>query len=178
MNRIVTWLVSSDVSIFHYVNQQLKCRVLDYLLPKITHLGGATATIGSLVIIITLFGTEIRSRAILALVSLAISHIFVHFIKKAYCRQRPYMRLTNVHLGSNPLKDYSFPSGHTTAAFSIAIMFALFSSLLAFILLPIAFLVGLSRMYLGLHYPTDCIIGALLGTVSSIFVVFSYSFFF
>lgn len=172
MNRFVTWLTTNDAYAFHFVNQQLRCKVFDYILPKITHTSGATFSLSSLFILIVASGNILRTWAFEALLSLALSHIIVHFIKKFYCRQRPYKILANVNLCSNPLKDYSFPSGHTTAAFSIAIVFSLHSALLAIILLPIAFLIGLSRMYLGLHYPTDCIIGALLGTISSFIIVY------
>ncbi|MBU9713758.1 phosphatase PAP2 family protein [Evansella tamaricis] len=178
MNRLVGWLVTSDTHVFHYVNQQMRCRAFDYILPKLTHLGGATSTISSLLLIMLLSGEIVRSWAIQALISLTVSHIIVHFIKKAYCRERPYRKLENVNLSSSPLKDYSFPSGHTTAAFSIVIVFSMYSLALAILLLPLAVLIGFSRMYLGLHFPTDCIIGALIGTLSSVLVVYSSSVFF
>ncbi|WP_096187095.1 phosphatase PAP2 family protein [Evansella halocellulosilytica] len=178
MNRFVTWVTVNDDRFFLMVNQQMKCKVLDFVLPRITHVGGALFTLSSLFILIVLFPNDVRYWALQGLASLTISHVIVHIIKKAYCRPRPYAKLSNVHLCSNPLKDYSFPSGHTTAITSIAIIFSYYLPLLALFLLPIAALVGISRMYLGLHYPTDCIIGAMLGVVSSIFVVLATNAFF
>ncbi|OIJ10541.1 hypothetical protein BKP37_18580 [Anaerobacillus alkalilacustris] len=171
MDRFVNWISANDTQLFHFVNQKLRCRAFDYILPKITHVGGATFTILTLLIVMIFSEKVVQTWAIEALISLSLSHIIVHIIKKIYCRERPYNKLANVTLCSNPLKDYSFPSGHTTAAFSIAIVFSLHMPMLAIFFLPIAILVGVSRMYLGLHYPTDCIIGAVLGTVSSIIVV-------
>ena len=150
------------------INKQWRCRFFDLCLPKITHLGGATFTLSLLFALIILFPDPIRSSAIAALVSVTISQIFVQIIKKLLCRRRPYLKLTDVNTCSNPLKDYSFPSGHTTAAFAVAIVFAVQYPFIALTLLPLAILVGISRMYLGLHYPTDCIIGAAIGVVSSI----------
>lgn len=172
MDRIVTWITTNDIYAFQFINHKLKCKFLDFLLPKITHIGGALFTISSLLLLISFSEFSMRLLALKALLSLTLSHIIVHLIKKVYCRERPYVKLANIHIGANPLKDYSFPSGHTTAVFSIAVVFALHSSLLAITLLPIAILVGFSRMYLGLHYPTDCMVGAFLGTISSFAVYF------
>lgn len=171
MNRLFSWIDMNDTQFFLFVNQKLRCQTLDFLLPKVTHIAGASFTITSLLIIQFFVSFPMKLWVFQALGSLAFSHIFVRIIKKCYCRERPYTKLSNVYLSSSPLKDYSFPSGHTTAAFSIAIVFSLHSLLLATILIPIASIIAFSRMYLGLHYPTDCIIGALLGSVSSITVV-------
>lgn len=176
MKRIGTWIAANDRYAFHFINHKLKCKLFDFLLPKLTHLGGALCTISSLLLIILLSDSIIRMLAFKALLSLAVSHIIVHIIKKVYCRERPYVTLSAANLGAHPLKDYSFPSGHTTAVFSISIVFALHSLLLAIILVPLAMLIGFSRMYLGLHYPTDCMAGALLGTCSSLFFYFFVSF--
>ena len=174
MKRLGTWIAVTDTHVFQFVNQQIRCKALDVVLPKMTHIGGATFTLSSLLLIILLL-KDWRFWATEALLSLTLSHVVVHFIKKVYCRERPYSKLSNVILTSNPLKDYSFPSGHTTAVFSISIVFVLESFAIGAILLFIACSVGFSRMYLGHHYPTDCISGALLGTLSSIIIVNSLS---
>ena len=172
MNRLFTWVSTNDVQLIQYVNLQLRCRLLDSTLTKVTHLGGATFTLASLFLLLLIAPAPIKGWSFQALLSLTLSHIAVHVIKKIYCRERPYKKLANILVPPNPLEDYSFPSGHTTAAFSVAVVFALHSFLLAAILLPLASIIGFSRMYLGLHYPTDCIIGAFLGTLSSFMIVY------
>lgn len=176
MNRIGVWLSTLDLFVFELVNRHMRCRLLTFLLPKLTHVGGAFFSISSLVIVLAFTTMTYRLWAFEALLSLALSHILVHFIKKVYGRERPYLKLSNSYLITTPLKDYSFPSGHTTAVFSITVVFAIHSPLLACLLLPIAFFVGLSRMYIGLHYPTDCVFGALLGILSSFLVVDAFTF--
>ncbi|MDT8859310.1 phosphatase PAP2 family protein [Alkalihalobacillus sp. MEB130] len=172
MNRIFDWLSTNDTKMFLVVNQQWRCKPLDLLLPKITHLGGATFTLSVLLTLMLIFSNDVRYWAIDALISLSLSFIAVQIIKKIFGRKRPYLNLPNVITVANPLKDFSFPSGHTAAAFSIAIVFSLHSPILAFTVIPLAMIVALSRMYVGLHYPTDCLIGAFLGAISSILAVF------
>ncbi|SDN59888.1 phosphatase PAP2 family protein [Alkalicoccus daliensis] len=167
MERFVDWVVKYDLQIFHTCHQQFRCRLFDHALPKITHLGGAVFTI-SMLGFLFLYPNSLEARWILsALFSLVFSHLIVHVIKKRFSRPRPYERLQNVTLSSKALKDFSFPSGHSTAAFSLAVMFSIYLPLLAFLLLPAAATVAFSRMYLGLHYPTDCLIGAVIGSASS-----------
>ena len=83
-------------------------------------------------------------------------------LKKKVGRQRPYLIFTNIQV-RKPLFDCSFPSGHTTAGYALATMFALDFPFLSFPLLTLATLVGFSRTYLGFHYPLDVFMGAVVG---------------
>jgi undecaprenyl-diphosphatase len=85
-----------------------------------------------------------------------------------FTRQRPYSRLIGVNTFKLDLRDYSFPSGHTTAAFSVAVSFALVFPSIMIPLMLAALMVGLSRIYLGVHYPTDVVVGIIIGTVFAI----------
>ncbi|MGA8941377.1 MAG: phosphatase PAP2 family protein [Thermoactinomyces sp.] len=164
MKSLATWLARSDQFLIQLVNCHWKCRVLDWLMPWVTHLGGARATIGFLSAWLLFMPRNVKMWAVEALVALATSHLAVMFLKKFLPRIRPYLKLTHLHTFPNPLTDYSFPSGHTTAAFSIALTFSLHSSLLMMVLIPYAIMIGFSRMYLALHYPTDVLIGVFLGS--------------
>ncbi|MCJ7688768.1 MAG: phosphatase PAP2 family protein [Clostridiaceae bacterium] len=72
------------------------------------------------------------------------------------------------------MDKYSFPSGHTTGAFALAVIIALYFPMFGFITIPLACGVGISRMYIGVHYPTDVIMGIFIGTICSIL---TYKFF-
>lgn len=171
MSRVVKWLQHKEARMFRYLNQRIQHIFLDFIFTRITHLGGATATI-LISLCFALFGQGgFRTAGIQSLVALTVSHLPVAFIKKKYPRLRPYLVLPQTNICKNPLTDHSFPSGHTTAIFSICLPFILAMPMLALILIPVALFVGTSRVYLGLHYPSDCLAGCLIGTTTAISTV-------
>jgi undecaprenyl-diphosphatase len=84
-------------------------------------------------------------------------------IKSTTGRARPYMKASGIRLGTAPLDKYSFPSGHTLHAVSFTLIVMAQYPALGWLLLPFALLVAASRVILGLHYPTDVLIGAVIG---------------
>jgi undecaprenyl-diphosphatase len=84
-------------------------------------------------------------------------------LKTRLVRERPYINHGEILCGTAPLDRYSFPSGHTLHAVSFTVMLAHFEPLLLPVALPFALLVAASRVILGLHYPSDVIVGALIG---------------
>ena len=93
-------------------------------------------------------------------------------IKNIVKRPRPYKSLSNVYYKNVSIKDeYSFPSSHTSTSFSIATTFALRYSKYPQIYVPMylwGLVVGYGRMYFGMHYPSDVLGGAVLGSLSAI----------
>ena len=89
-------------------------------------------------------------------------------IKHKTLRPRPFNVHPSIVCGSQPLDQFSFPSGHTLHAVAFSIIAISYFSTLAWLVLPFTFLVALSRPLLGLHYPSDVLAGAVLGAVISI----------
>lgn len=88
-------------------------------------------------------------------------------LKHFLVRERPYVSHGAIQLGAAPLDRYSFPSGHTLHAVNFTILFAYAEPLLLVVALPFALLVAVSRVILGLHYPTDVLVGAAIGVALS-----------
>lgn len=88
-------------------------------------------------------------------------------LKNAIRRHRPCHGITGVAALIEPSDKFSFPSGHTAAAFVFAAVLAAFYPLLALPAFVLATLIGLSRVMLGVHYPGDIVAGAVLGLLSA-----------
>ena len=88
-------------------------------------------------------------------------------LKNRLVRKRPFISFPDIHAHTAPLDKYSFPSGHTMNAVNFAVLFTWAYPPLAYIVVPFAFLVALSRVILGMHYPTDVAVGAALGIILS-----------
>jgi undecaprenyl-diphosphatase len=168
MSRVVTWLQHHDNRMFSFVNQKIQHSLLDLFFNTITHLGGATVTISTSLLLAAFGHGALRTAALQSLVALTASHIPVAVIKRKYPRLRPYLVLPNTVICKNPLKDHSFPSGHTTAIFSSVLPYSLAFPPLGFLLLPLAVSVGMSRIYLGLHYPSDVAAGCFIGLAAAL----------
>lgn len=85
------------------------------------------------------------------------------WIKRRTLRPRPYQAHQGIEHFAAPLDRFSFPSGHTLHAVAFTLVTLNYYPALGWLLLPFALLVALSRVILGLHYPSDVLAGALLG---------------
>lgn len=85
------------------------------------------------------------------------------YLKNRLVRPRPFVSHGRIVCRIAPLDQYSFPSGHTLHAVLFTTMFAMYLPATLIWLAPFAVLVALSRIVLGLHYPSDVLVGAAIG---------------
>jgi undecaprenyl-diphosphatase len=164
MTRLFLTLHDFECRLFQKVNSHYDKKLLNFFFRTITHTGGARFTIIVTLCLILFSSNQTRLTAIASALALTISHIPVQICKKMYPRKRPYLMLELTKYPSNPLQDHSFPSGHTTAIFSVIAPFILLAPFIGLSLLLLGIAVAISRVYLGLHYPSDVLVGAALGS--------------
>jgi undecaprenyl-diphosphatase len=103
--------------------------------------------------------------SIAALAAFALEQPAYHCLKRKIRRNRPFETIHGIRNRVVPSDQFSFPSGHTAAACIIATLLAYFFPATAIPAFLWASLVGLSRVYLGVHYPSDILAGAVIGLV-------------
>lgn len=118
-----------------------------------------------------LFNRGYRNVGVRVILALLLSYFFGEIvIKHVVARSRPTKLLLQEEMLIKEPVSYSFPSGHTSSSFAASCMLAScfgFASIPAFIF---AVLIAFSRVYLRVHYPTDILAGAILGSVCSLLV--------
>jgi len=117
----------------------------------------------------------ISKASLFIFLSVSISGILSIVIKMIFARYRPYMLFGGDHLYGFSWFDYgylvnSFPSGHTTTAFSAFVGFCFLFPRYKILFLLLATLIAFSRVVLDVHYLSDVIMGALLGTLTTYFL--------
>lgn len=158
-------MVAMEADILLWIQNNIRNDVLTPIFRFITTLGNA-GVIWIVLSVGLLIPKKTRRVGALALVSLVFSALIDNVIlKNVVARTRPYDVIEGLTSLVGAQKDYSFPSGHTGSAFAAAVV--LFLGLPKKCGIPIlvfACLMGLSRLYVGVHYPSDVLGGALIGT--------------
>ena len=113
-----------------------------------------------------LYGAEGLRVAAIMLATGVVGLALYKILKRTFVRERPFIRHAGISLAGAPLDRYSFPSGHTLHAVAFTWQACVAFPELTVVLLPLALAIAASRVVLGLHYPTDVLVGALLGAIT------------
>lgn len=155
-----------------YLIDNLHNEVLDKIMIFFTNLGDA-GIFWIVLALILIFFKKTRKCGVLMLISMVIGVIVGNgIIKNIVQRQRPCWIDSSIPLLIPNPSDYSFPSGHTLASFEAAIMIFLHNKKWGIAAIVLALIIGFSRLYLFVHFPSDVLCGAILGTCISLLVYF------
>ena len=126
-----------------------------------------------MIVAVFIYFKSLRKAGILMGISLLLEFLLNNLIiKNLFARIRPYEVIDGLILLVGKAPDYSFPSGHTGSAFALAVViFMVMDRKYGIIALVLASLMGFSRLYVGIHYPSDVLGGVILGVVTSVIAV-------
>lgn len=175
---MIDFLYSVDVAIFYFINVNLANPVTDKLMPFITDVKNWYITYVLLWFIVLFKGGKYRVGLAIGMILLVVisDQISSTLLKHLFERPRPCKVLENVHLLVGCTDSYSFPSSHAVNNFAAAMFFTFFYRHLKWILFSVASLMALSRIFVGVHYPSDVVGGALIGLVIGYVLAISYNF--
>lgn len=163
-----------DIPIFDLINHMMSNRFFNFIMPLITCLGSRGFVFAAGVLLLFSRKKETRALGILLIAGLVVSYYAVGALKVIAARPRPFSVLSNAIVLGYAEKGLSFPSGHTATAFMAAALFSnRFKCYPVFYL--VAALVGISRVYIGVHFPTDVIGGAIIGCLMGWFLIYAAS---
>ena len=181
--------MSWDAGFLLYIQEYIRSDFLNPIMKVLTH-SGDKGILLIVLILALLFIPRTRAIGIMSTISIVIEALLNNvLLKNLIARTRPYDEIEGLVNLVGKQSDYSFPSGHTGAAFAVAgamLVVALFGlpmiektgefkredpsltfKLISVILIMYATLLAFSRMYVGVHYPTDVLCGLLLGLGTS-----------
>ena len=178
-----------DAGILLYIQEYIRSDFLNPIMKVLTHSGDKGILLIVLILALLII-PRTRAIGIMSTISIAIEALLNNvLLKNIIARTRPYDEIEGLVNLVGRQSDYSFPSGHTGAAFAVAgamLVVALFGlpiiektgeiaredasltfKLVSVLLIMYATLLAFSRMYVGVHYPTDVLCGLLLGLGTS-----------
>ena len=110
---------------------------------------------------------ENRIMIISSMFAFVVAEVFGAIAGAIHSNNQPFVELNNVNQLIGHAIDNSFPSDHAIEFFSICITFLLFKKNLRYVWLAIAILVSISRVWVGVHYPADILVGTILGIIGA-----------
>ena len=157
------WITQLDFSILYWIQDNLRCGLLDFLMPKITFLGNA-GLIWLLSAGILILLPKYRREGILLLAGLAVGVLVGNLaMKPLFARPRPCWVDPAVDMLVTVPRDFSFPSGHTLSSVIAATVLCVADRRFGIVAIPLALLIAFSRLYLFVHFPTDVLASLVLG---------------
>ncbi|MCX7918491.1 MAG: glycosyltransferase family 39 protein [bacterium] len=164
-----------DISLFYWINRQLNHPWLDSVMVYITQFSHFHS-----ILLIAIFGFLVFGRryekttVILLIIGVVFSDTFGNILKHIFQRIRPEHVLDNVRILVSSSSSYSFPSNHAVNMATAATMLSIRYWKQKKVAIPaiiVAFLISYSRIYVGVHYPSDILFGWVVGFISAMIVL-------
>lgn len=161
-----------DGNILLWIQEYIRNDFLTPIFKFITHLGDE-GYVWIAIAVLLLFVKNYRKVGLMVGGSLLGSLLFNNMIvKNIVARPRPYRMMEELTILIPEPGEYSFPSGHTSSSFAAGVvLYLMLPKKYGIPAMVLAFLIGISRLYVGVHYPTDVLGGMVMGTLLAVATV-------
>ena len=165
---MIDFITSIDKEILYFIQEFLRSEFFNRIFCFITSLGNG-GFIWIVISIILLISKKTRKVGVLSLCSLLLCYVTNDLIiKKLVARERPFNQFSELIPLIKKPTDFSFPSGHTASSFASAgILFRYLDKKYGILAIVFAGIIAFSRLYVGVHFPSDVIVGIIMGLLSS-----------
>lgn len=164
---ILDWDLKGCIYLNHWSNQP----AIAHFFKRISRLGDGAFWMLMLMLVWVAQGLAYIVQLLYIIVVGSIGTLMYKILKRHTVRPRPYQVHQVIVLGERPLDHFSFPSGHTLHAVMISTVLGWIQPILLLLMVPFTVLIALSRMILGLHYPTDVLVGAGIGAGMAVVII-------
>ena len=161
-------LSAYEVGLCRRCNQRAELLATQAFYRTVSRLGDGVFWYLLMILLPALYGSEGLLTALHMLLTGGLSLALYKLLKQGTTRARPCDAYPIIRRHAPALDQFSFPSGHTMHAVGFTLVLGLHLPLLAALVAPFAGLVAMSRLVLGLHYPSDVLAGALIGTTMAL----------
>lgn len=171
---MIGFITNIDFSILYWIQDNLRNSFMDFVMPLFSNLqdGGL---IWISIAVVMLFFKRTRYCGIAVLFAMGIDTLITEYgIKNIVCRVRPCNLVDDVNMLVKKPTSYSFPSNHSASAFAGAVAVMLTIKKKAWTIPAFVFsgIIAFSRMYVFVHFPSDVLVGILLGSTISVLVCY------
>jgi undecaprenyl-diphosphatase len=167
MRALLQRMNETEVGVCLAWNSWTRYRPVLILFKTVSRLGNGVFWYSLIGLLAFTQGSTGRQAAVHMLIIGALSLGLYKLLKHQTVRDRPCDFESAIRPGAPVLDHYSFPSGHTLHAVGFTLIALVYFPSLSVVLVPFTLLTAASRIVLGLHYPSDVLVGALLGGVIS-----------
>lgn len=168
------YITKIDFSILYYIQEHLRCAFLDFLMPLLGLMqeGGMVWIVISIILI---YFKKTRYCGFAILLAMGIDTLITEFtLKNIICRVRPCNIDFSIKMLVSRPDSYGFPSNHSASAFAAAtaLLVTLKKKRWAILGYILATAIALSRLYVFVHFPSDVLVGAIVGSLIALLVCF------
>lgn len=159
-----------DVTILNYVQEHCHNKFTDFFFTLLSRMGNGGAVWFCFAAYFA-FDPHRRRFALMLFFSVALAHLISQILKPIIGRPRPFHTYPGHPLLIHTPGGYSCPSGHSASSFAAASVVFLANRPLGITAILLAFGIAFSRIFLFVHYPSDTVVGAILGVICA-FLIF------